>query len=90
MVVDNMCLLGIHKSLMWIQGDKGVELDLDKFQHLVPYVKNHYPQWTESLDLMYPVQPARVVGDHCYCPLLPMNVLRSWGNGIGAWELLNS
>lgn len=90
MVVDNMCLLGIHKSLMWMQGDKGVELDLDKFQHLVPYVKNHYPQWTEPLNLMYPVQPARVVGDHCYCPLLPMNVLKSWGNGIGAWELLNS
>lgn len=90
MIVDNMCLLGIHKSLMWVQGENGVELDLDKFQYLMPYIQQHYPQWTESLTLMYPVQPARVISSHCYCPLLPMDVLKSWGNGIGNWEILNS
>ncbi len=90
MVVDNMCLLGIHKKLLWTEGEKGAELDIAKFPHLVPYVKKEYPQWKEPLTLMHPVQPARVVGDHCYCPLLPMSILKSWGNGIGAWELLNS
>ena len=90
MVVDNMCLLGIHKSLMWVEGKKGAEMDTDKFSHLLPYIKNNYPQWTERLTRMHPVQPARKIGAHCYCPLLPLDVLRIWGNGIGNWEILNS
>lgn len=90
MVVENMFLLGIHKSLMWVDGEQGVEVDIDKFMHLLPYVREHQPQWAGLLKTLHPIQPARLSGSHFYCPLLPVDFLNRWGNGIGNWALLNS
>jgi len=90
-VVDQMCLLGIHKDLVWTQDEKNKpQLDTDKFYSLYPSAANELQQWTGILRQTYPVQPARRAGNHYYCPLVPNAVLNSWSHGLGDWDFLTA
>jgi len=90
LVLENMYLLGIHSSIMRMQGDSGVIIDTDKFPQLLPYMTTEYPQWSSILRKTFPVQPTKRAAFHYYCPLLPKVILSKWGHGIGNWEFLNS
>jgi len=88
-VIDNMCLLGIHESIMRVQGENNKPcLDVDKFVELHPYVKSEQSEWADILNQTHPVQPAKREGSHYYCPLVPHAITRKWGRGIGRWDFL--
>jgi hypothetical protein len=91
LLLTNMALVGIHKSIMRVYDDRDrVVVDNDKFPHLVHYLKSEHPEWEHLLSESYPIQPSRLVGAHFYSPLVPIEVLKTWENGIADWALLNS
>ena len=91
MVIDKMCLLGIHTSIMKVQDErKRPKLDVEKFTELHPYLMAEEPEWAELLSQTHPIQPAKREGSHYYCPLIPTTILNKWGRGIGDWDFLSA
>jgi hypothetical protein len=89
LIINQMCLLGIHKDLLWVLDDNDKpKLDTDKFSCLMPFATNEMPQWAALLSQTHPIQPARRAGSHYYCPLVPTSILNSWGHGLGEWDFL--
>jgi len=89
MVIDKMCLLGIHQSIMKVQDERRrPTLDVDKFIELHSYMMSEEPEWADILRQTHPIQPARREGSHYYCPLVPTAIASKWGRGIGDWDFL--
>jgi hypothetical protein len=90
-VIDNMCLLGIHQSIMKFEDErKHAQLDVDKFVELHPYLMAEEPKWADVLSQTHPIQPAKREGSHYYCPLVPTAITNKLGRGIGDWDFLAS
>lgn len=88
-VIDKMCLLGIHHTIMRIQDEnKRPKLDIDKFVELHPFLVTEQPEWAHILNQTHPIQPAKREGSHYYCPLVPNAIAHKWGLGIGNWDFL--
>ncbi len=97
LVVENMYLFGIHRSLL-VEEDKGkkkkkkddeIKIDLGKFPQLLPQLIDEHPDQASILTRLHPIQPAKQKGSHFYTPLLPTAVLCNWSHGIGDWEFLD-
>jgi len=91
MVIDKMCLIGIHQSIMRVVDDhKKPVLDTDKFAELQSYAASEQPEWAAILQQTFPVQPAKLGGSHYYCPLVPHTLLQTGRHGIGDWAFLTT
>lgn len=89
LVIDKMCLLGIHRSIMKTFDDKNnPQLDVDKFVALHSYLISEQPEWAQVLQQTQPGQPAKREGSHYYCPLVPLAIKQKWSLGIGNWDFL--
>lgn len=88
LVVDHAIAIGINRSIMRFHGEKGIEVDVEKFDKLLPYVMNEFPDWKQKLTNLRPVLPVHASGMHYYSMMLPRNVVASNGMPIGDWQFL--
>jgi len=88
LVVEQMASIGIHRSIMKVQGDRGTIVDTDKFIGLLPYARKEFPAWSDKLNMLHPSQPAKLRGSHYYCPLVPRKLLGENQISIQDWSFL--
>jgi len=88
-MIPNMVLIGVHRDAMRVQEGKRVVMDTEKFDGLLPWMRNQSPWHHDVLHHAAPVLQPRQYGGHYYCPVVPQRALQSRFE-LGEWSLLIS